>query len=736
MASPPAPGNLRAMLVALDGDRPDAELLARFHADRDHAAFADLVRRHGPMVLGVCRRVLGRSADADDAFQAAFVVLARKAAAIRRPELLGHWLYGVAVRVARRARRTAARRRNREVLMATPPDVSVRDHEPQPELAGILDAELARLPEWYRVPVVLCDLQGLTRAAAAARLGVAEGTLSSRLAAGRKKLAARLARRGVTLAALTAFLTDHTRADVPESLLSATLESAVAAVVGGSVPAAVAHLAAEGAFPMRMMLLLAATLTLAAAGLALTATPADEKKPAKAEAKKDEPKAEKEAAVRTEYAKPKMVAYYDLSSAPASVRWGADAKRPYLFVEVAGQAVGTKAVGVIRPDDEQMVTQYELPPGHRLIDVFSGAPTFVSARVETGGINALRELRYFTSDHPLDKVRDNAATVVKDGTTRYVGNTFSRPGNWLDPTAPGTVGPVALDIATGTEFKLTADAKGLWNTYSEWSDADQDTHTGLRRLNPITGEVEKQLSLVPTFLYGLAFDQNARVAVAIRRAKTKDKIWASGVTAWDLAAGKVAWTADPPKDMGPMGAAVSGDGRVVAVSYRMKDWQTLRQLVIRPGDDGRRGGSFGGLPGGRGAKLSDEDVKKALDALPAAVIHLHDAATGKVVKEIALKKEEEVSQMAFSPDGALLLTQGSHVGGAGQAQIFDAATGKRVHQWWGDGLFAFRPAVAGQPPLLAVAETVFKSGRPAASDSPENRGRLGLWRIDAVEAKK
>src|SRR5687767_8888778 len=188
-------------------DVPDADLLARFVASRDEDAFAEIVRRHGPMVLAACRRVTGRPHDADDAFQAAFLVLARRAAHISRPELLANWLYGVACRTALEAR--AARRRSEERVVQTAPEPAApTPPDDTAELRKVIDEELAKLPDKYRSAVVLCDLEGLPRAAAAAQLGISEGTLSSRLAHARKVLAERLSRRGVTAgsAAVTAAL--------------------------------------------------------------------------------------------------------------------------------------------------------------------------------------------------------------------------------------------------------------------------------------------------------------------------------------------------------------------------------------------------------------------------------------------------------------------------------------------------------------------------------------------------
>ncbi len=179
----------RAVTRPAEPDDTDGELVQRFARDRDEAAFAELVRRFGPMVLGVCRRVARGSAE--DAFQAAFVVLARRAADVRPREAVRGWLYGVAVRTAREARAVSARRLAREVPVAVVPDRAAEPAEtPDPDALRILDEEVAGLPDHLRVAVVLCELDGVSRKDAAARLGIPEGTVSSRLAKARKLLAA------------------------------------------------------------------------------------------------------------------------------------------------------------------------------------------------------------------------------------------------------------------------------------------------------------------------------------------------------------------------------------------------------------------------------------------------------------------------------------------------------------------------------------------------------------------
>ncbi|WP_074305351.1 RNA polymerase sigma factor [Singulisphaera sp. GP187] len=186
----------RGTVTGLDDD----ELLKQFVVERDEVAFAALVARHGRMVLGVCRRILHDEHDVEDAFQATFLVLVSRAKAIRDAGLLGHWIYGVAHRVAVRARANAARRHVHE-QNSTAAQAGVEPpycEGERRELRAVLDEELARLPELLRAPMVLCYLEGLTHEEAAGQLRWPVGTVRSRLARARDKLRRRLSSRGLT----------------------------------------------------------------------------------------------------------------------------------------------------------------------------------------------------------------------------------------------------------------------------------------------------------------------------------------------------------------------------------------------------------------------------------------------------------------------------------------------------------------------------------------------------------
>jgi len=216
---------LRALCAFQAEGKTDGQLLKQFLSCRDEAAFAALVCRHGTMVFSVCRRVLGNVSDAEDAFQAVFLVLARKAASLVTRPVLGDWLHGVARRTALSARRTAARRRMQEQKMAQP---EIPAAEARNDWLPLLDEELSRLPPKYRQPIVLCDLEGRTRKEAARQLGIPEGTVATRLARGRSLLARRLTRRGVVVSGtvLAAGLAGQASPGVAAPVVTATIQAA------------------------------------------------------------------------------------------------------------------------------------------------------------------------------------------------------------------------------------------------------------------------------------------------------------------------------------------------------------------------------------------------------------------------------------------------------------------------------------------------------------------------------
>jgi RNA polymerase sigma factor (sigma-70 family) len=219
----------------------DGQLLERFVRRREPVAIEVLVRRHGPMVWAVCRRALPDLQDAEDAFQATFLVLVRKAASVVPRERVGNWLYGVAYQTAWKARILAAKRRTREHQVTQLPEPAAVEHDRWEEWRSLLHVELGRLPAKYRMAIVLCDLEGKTRGEAAQQLGVPEGTLSGRLTRGRSLLAKRLTRHGFAVSAgsLAMILSQNAApACVPAPLVSATVQAAADYAAGSATAVA------------------------------------------------------------------------------------------------------------------------------------------------------------------------------------------------------------------------------------------------------------------------------------------------------------------------------------------------------------------------------------------------------------------------------------------------------------------------------------------------------------------
>jgi RNA polymerase sigma factor (sigma-70 family) len=276
--------HIRKLAHAGDGaaELTDRELLERFTAGHEEPVFEALVERHGPLVLAVCRRVLQHEQDAEDAFQATFLVLARKAGSIRKHASVGSWLFGVAYRLALKARAGASRRHARERRFAVMSPTQSQPRESLEDIRPILDEELHRLPEKYRAPLVLCYLEGKTHVEAARTLGWPSGSMTKRLQRAREMLRVRLSRRGLALSGglLATMLAESARAAVPAALVQSSVRAALLSATGqalaGTVSAEAASLA-EGVFEtmlltkVKVWMVLLVTLTALAAGALLAA---------------------------------------------------------------------------------------------------------------------------------------------------------------------------------------------------------------------------------------------------------------------------------------------------------------------------------------------------------------------------------------------------------------------------------------------------------------------------------
>jgi RNA polymerase sigma factor (sigma-70 family) len=244
---------LDRLRIVLAPELPDEYLLKKFISSRDEIAFATLVRRHGKMVLGVSRRVLGNLHDSEDVLQATFLVLAQKARLVANRDALASWLYRVAYRISLKARARNDRRRQMEAEV----DLMSRSSTASPQVHDwevVLDEELNRLPEKYRLPIILCDLEGRTRKEVEQQLRLAAGTLSSRLTRARRMLADRLIRRGIILTGAALWTAPQATATLPPALVAATAQQAVLVAAGqfGAISSSVSVLMKAGVKAMFM----------------------------------------------------------------------------------------------------------------------------------------------------------------------------------------------------------------------------------------------------------------------------------------------------------------------------------------------------------------------------------------------------------------------------------------------------------------------------------------------------
>ncbi len=295
--------HIRELSASAPSATDDRQLLERFTARRDEAAFEALVRRHGPMVLDVCRRVLHNAHDAEDAFQATFLVLARKAGSIRKRESISGWLYRVGYHMALKARASAAARHKREAQVARPEGTDPLAELTGRELLAVFDEQLQGLPECERVALVLCYLEGKTCDEAAREAGCSESTLKRRLERGKGRMRTRLARRGIALPAalLAAGLATSAKAVVPAPLTAIAVQAGLLAVAGrpaGDLASATAAALAKDAIDAMTVskvktvgvLLLAVTLLGVGTGLLATGAP-DAPLPLQSPAAREEAKA-------------------------------------------------------------------------------------------------------------------------------------------------------------------------------------------------------------------------------------------------------------------------------------------------------------------------------------------------------------------------------------------------------------------------------------------------------------
>jgi RNA polymerase sigma factor (sigma-70 family) len=617
----------------------DGRLLQRFVRDRDQDAFTQLVTRDGPLVLGVCRRVLRDYHEAEDVFQATFLVLARKAAGIRKPESLSCFLHGVAYRLALKARVEADRRRQRERHIVPPepaeePDLSWR------EVRTLIDEELLRLPERLRLPLVLCYLEGETQDEAARRLGWPRGTLKRRLECGRDRLRIRLTRRGVTLGAglfAAALTPSATRGAVPPTLRADAVRAAMLFSSGeaGSMASTPAELLAQAGLhstsALKLQWLGALLLVLggaATAGLAGRQAPADAFAPSQPNA--NAPRADEEKRVRTDR-------YGDALPERAMAR-----------------------LGTVRLRHNDMAADALFMPDGKTVIVSDGSGNIIFWDVATA-----REVRRLP--HVADIAY--ALALTADGKTLAVG---ANKNVFLWDVATGRMlSQAEVTNETVRQLLFTPDGKTL---------AINDATSTILLWDAIGNKKLHDLKGHKGFLTRMALSPDGKTLAS--------GSWQDGnIRLWDIAAGKEKFHF-PAADRAVIYVAFSPDGKTLA-SFGNSDTSAVSNFFSPIWSTANTGIRFWDAATGKKRREIPGHYPHAFVYCPDGKtmvaleydrkVQVYDVQAGKRLREFDFPPRT-MSGVAIAPDGKTVAT---FWGGSNTFDLWDATRGKLLHSFAG-----------------------------------------------------
>jgi RNA polymerase sigma factor (sigma-70 family) len=656
------------------GGLSDGQLLDRFIDRREGAVFEAIVRRHGPMVWGVCRRVLRDHHDAEDALQATFLVLARKANSVMIREKLGNWLYGVAYQTATKARAMRAKRRAREGQVSDMPEPMVVPDELRDDLAESLDRELSRLPEKYRIPIVLCDLEGISRKEAARQLGWPIGTVSSRLSRARAMLAKRVARRGVSLSVGTLAVLlarEAASASMPSQLICPTARAASLFATGGAVTAGVvsAEVFALTGEVLKVMLLsrlkVATALLLMASATVLALVPlaAQSEAPVVRDAAMEGPIARPE----TDVAKPSL-------PPRALARIGTDLLR---------------APGGIR--------SFALSPGGRLVavgDLHAPGARITIFDVQTGR----RSKRFVAPGSQGGRGWVETAAFSPDGTKLLWGEMSGEVALW-DLLADRLLFRQKLHLYNVCEVKFSPDGH-------LFASSGLDRVIQLRRVEK-PDEVARTFAM-PKGGQHLAFTPDGRRLIAGGQFSTM-------IGVWDVSDGRLVREIGPTAGTHLKSMAVRPDSRFILTGGHREEAQDPENQQEAERAEGAPGNR---LPAPGPAQPKQPTVKRT-------EIRLWDIETGARIRDLAGTDEIGIGDVALSPDGRRMAI----VNFSG-LRLLDPATG--TTQWtvdlpsWGGRPVAFSSdgQLVALPEQNAVAIFEVATGRRLHHDKGTPVGRV------------
>lgn len=746
----------------------DASLLHEFVHHRDSDAFAELLRRHGPMVLGLARRIVGDRQTAEDIFQATFLVLARKAPTLRRPESVSAWLHGVAVRLALRTRKVRARRKRQEAR--APVTAAVRDPLDElsaRELLAVLDEELQRLPENHRLPLILCGLQGLSQEEAARRLGWSAGAVKGRLERGRLHLRRLLAKRGLTLPAALAgsVLLGDWAAAVPPALAVATREAALTGSASAAVMALARHATSVGvAATLSAAGVLVALAGVVSIGLAwchdaptLPAHEAAQPTAVQAEADADPQPLPKGAILRLGTLERRAIGAALALSADAKTIVGVRGGR---YVQIWDAATGRlKQRRELDDPDPRMDT---LSPHGRLLagescdaktvrvwDVFAGKrlrdlplPATGSGGSSAGGASVgLNALAFEPNETML------AAVFTNDKTSRLLVWDLKRGKEILDKQIPatgwvgslaytldgkrllvhGTTGLAAYDAATGEQHWLTKEVPHpTWNTI---------TPDG-RMLMRGNGILAYDLATGASVPFGKQPPEpfwDGPIAITPDR-KTLLVGGPAGVLVWDIAQGK------PIRTLAGAGESMvlAPDGRSVLTNNgSLQRWDLTTGNPCYPDtfDDGHVGEVV--------AIKFSADCKRLASGSLDGTVRLWDTATGKAVRlwhghapsrqNRPMSGHGGVTALDIARDGSRVVSAGSEE----QLRVWDTATGKQLGAFalpaLGAGAYGRHVAAlrirGGGTHIVGLVAARGGFSQAVGDAGPDTRPRLATWEL-------
>jgi RNA polymerase sigma factor (sigma-70 family) len=630
-----------AALLGAGAQISDGQLLEDFVVRRDEAAFAVLVRRHGPLVLGVCLRVIGNTHDAEDAFQATFLVLARKAGTVQQREAVGNWLYGVAYRTALRARAVAARRRQREKQVKNMPEPIVEaETDRLRELEPVLDAELSRLPDKYRIPLVLCDLEGGSPKQVARRLKLAEGTVGSRLTRARQMLAHRLRRRGFTISgvALASVVGGKSAlASVAPPLVSSTVKAAITVAAGSAAASSVvsAKVAAltEGVLKAMLltklkiamgMLLATSVLVFGVATLSLRSLATAQTNPGKPTNRQPAAKGGTPAKDPTRWKERLTMEAPDDRTGSFSIAISPDGKRVAVSWAGGGKVLDATTGRELAtlPGVQPTPALAFSPDGNLIARGQNSGSDLLLCSADSGEVKATLKGSAKNDAVPMGGQNEPRKLVGAFSVVRSVA--FSPDGKTLAVATGGTVGGVVH----------------LW---------DLDSKKVLREFNKLPPEGESGEKEARA--WSIAFSPDGKKLATAQGSDRTAKVW-------DVATGKELATFGKHPNW-VIGVAFSPDGKTLASASAGKDPQVKLWDLTTGKERFTLKGAASAVSSlafsADGKILANVERKKAADGDEKAVVQLWDPATGKEIVALDMHGGPALEgvSLGFSQNGIL-----------------------------------------------------------------------------------